>query len=327
MSGARVAVPEALLLPLAVAWDLLLGEPPTPVHPVVWMGTIARALERRAPSAGAGRQFRYGALLALGPPIAYAILVGGGWRRLRGWPIPALALGVPLLKSTFAIRELRRAGAVVRTALEDGDLARARVGLRSLVSRDAAELSAALVAAAATESLAENLSDAVVAPLCYYALFGLPGAVAYRAVNTLDALIGYRGRYEWLGKAAARLDDLLNLLPSRLTAGLIVAAAAVGGEDASRAWATLRRDGGATASPNAGWPMAAMAGALGVGLEKVGHYRLGAGGTSADATTIARAERLLLLAAGGAVLLASGARWVLAGRHGQSARSRDGGAG
>jgi adenosylcobinamide-phosphate synthase len=309
-------VAERWLLPLAVAWDLLLGEPPTRVHPVVGMGSVARVLERRAPAEGDGRQLVYGAALALVPPALYALALDRGWRRLRGRRFLALAVGVPLLKSTFAIRELRRAGERVRAPLAAGDLAAAREGLRSLVSRDVAALDGALVAAAATESLAENLSDSIVAPFLYYALLGLPGAVAYRAINTLDAMIGYRGRYEWLGKAAARLDDLVNLAPARLTAVLIVLAAGVVGEDARGAWATLRRDAGATASPNAGWPMAALAGALGVELEKVGHYRLGAGGAAADAATIARADRLVGLVAGGATVLAIGLRWILARRRG-----------
>jgi adenosylcobinamide-phosphate synthase len=171
-----------------------------------------------------------------------------------------------------------------------------------------------LVAAAAVESLAENLGDSVVAPLCYYAIGGLPGAVAYRAVNTLDSMIGYRGRYEWLGKAGARLDDVLNLLPSRLAVLLIVGAAAVVGEDARGAWRVARRDARLTAGPNAGWPMAAMAGALGVELEKVGHYRLGAGGAAADATAIERADRVIAVAALAAAVLACGVRAFVARR-------------
>src|SRR3954451_9401336 len=191
------------------------------------MGNLARALERRAPAAGDGWQLAYGAVLAIAPPVAYALASGRGWHWLRDRPLLALAVGVPLLKSTFAIRELRRAGQRVRVPLAAGDLVMAREGLRSLVSRDVAALDAALIAAAATESLAENLSDSIVAPFLYYALFGLPGAVAYRAINTLDAMIGYRGRYEWLGKAAARLDDLANLVPARVTAGLLILAAVV----------------------------------------------------------------------------------------------------
>ena len=168
----------------------------------------ARALERRAPTDGAARQFAYGAVLAVVPPLAYAA-VGAlrGWHRLRGQPSCVLALGVPLLKSTFAIRELRRAG--------EGFASRSPRAISRRRARVCGRWSAAipptldapLIAAAAIESLAENLSDSIVAPLCYWALFGLPGAVAYRAINTLDAMIGYRGRYEWLGKAGARLDD------------------------------------------------------------------------------------------------------------------------
>ena len=310
---------DVMLLPLAVAWDAVLGEPPGAVHPVVWMGRAARAIERRAPGSGRAAQLAYGAGLAIGPPLVYAAAAGWGWRRARRRPVIALTIGVPLLKSMFALRALREAGEGVRAPLAGGDLAGARVGLRSLVSRDAAGLDGPLIAAAAVESLAENLGDSVVAPLCAYAVGGLPGAVAYRAVNTLDAMIGYRGRYEWLGKAAARLDDVLNLLPSRLAALLIVGAAAIVGEDARGAWWVARRDARLTPSPNAGWPMAAMAGALGVELEKVGQYRLGAGGAVADAATIRRADRVVAVAAWGAVALACvgravvgwwGRRWV-----------------
>jgi len=148
-----------------------------------------------------------------------------------------------------------------------------------LVSRDTATLSATQVSAATIESVAENLSDSVVAPLLYYAVGGLPAAFGYRFANTADAMVGYRDEvYEWLGKAPARLDDLFNLVPARLAAALIVAAAPLTGESAGRAWRIWRRDAGKTASPNAGHPMSAMAGALDVELEKVGHYRLGAAG-------------------------------------------------
>src|SRR4029077_2094874 len=152
----------------------------------------------------------------------------------------------------------------VSRALARGDLAAARRGLASLCSRDPGALDGPARAAATIESLAENASDSVVAPLFYFALFGIPGAVFYRAVNTLDAMIGYHGRYEYLGKAAARFDDLLNLIPARLTAGLLLAAAAVARANVWDGLRVLRRDHGAPASPNAGWPMAAMAGLLGV---------------------------------------------------------------
>ncbi|NJN68054.1 MAG: cobalamin biosynthesis protein, partial [Chloroflexaceae bacterium] len=155
----------------------------------------------------------------------------------------------------------------------------------------------AAIAAAAIESLAENTSDSVVAPLLAYALGGLPGAFAYRAANTLDAMVGYRGRYEYLGKVPARLDDLLNLVPARLTA-LLIAAAAVGcSADAPQAWQVMWRDHALTASPNAGWPMAAVAGALGVRLEKMGHYCLNERGRAPTAADIRRAGRVVGVAA------------------------------
>jgi len=160
------------------------------------------------------------------------------------------------------------------------------------------------VAAAAIESLAENLSDSFVAPLVAYALFGLPGAVAYRAVNTLDAMIGYRGRYEYLGKAAARLDDLLNLIPARVSAGLLLVAGALTRADVAGGIRVLGRDRRATASPNAGWPMATMAGLLGVTLEKPGHYRLGDGPAAVAPSDIDRAWRIVAVAAALAAVVA-----------------------
>jgi adenosylcobinamide-phosphate synthase len=150
------------------------------------------------------------------------------------------------------------------------------------------------VAAATVESVAENTSDGLVAPLLYYAWGGLPGALAYRFTNTADSMLGYRdATYEWLGKAPARLDDLANLLPARISAGLILLAAALLGQDAGRAWRIWQRDAGRTASPNAGHPMSAMAGALGVELVKVGHYRLGVGGRPPAPEDIRRALHIM----------------------------------
>jgi adenosylcobinamide-phosphate synthase len=131
------------------------------------------------------------------------------------------------------------------------------------------------VASGAIESVAENLTDALVAPVAFFVAFGLPGALAYRALNTADTMLGYReGPLEFFGKVAARLDDLANLVPARLAALAVVVAAGAG---AVSAWTTMARDHARTASPNAGWTMAAMAGALDVTLHKPGAYRLGRG--------------------------------------------------
>ena len=159
--------------------------------------------------------------------------------------------------------------------------------------------------------MAENSSDSIVAPLFFYAVGGVPGALAYRAVNTLDAMIGYRGEYEWLGKAAARLDDVANLVPARLTAALLALAAPLGRGSALRALATWVRDRAHTASPNAGHPMAAMAAALGVVLEKRGAYCLGADLRTPEARDIGRAVRVK---AGAAAFATAAAVFALARR-------------
>jgi adenosylcobinamide-phosphate synthase len=293
----------------ALALDLIAGEPPNALHPVVWMGRLQRALRRRAPKPPA-RAFAWGALMALAGPLVFG---GGAWLVLRAlgrWPLVELGAEIFLLKSSLAMRALAAAAIAVARALSRGDLDAARAALRSLVSRDVSALSAPLLAAAAIESVAENTSDSVVAPLFYWALLGVPGALAYRAANTLDALIGYHGETEWLGKPAARLDDALNLAPARITAALLVAASALAASPANalRVWL---RDGAATESPNAGRPMAAMAGALGVELEKIGCYRLGAGGGAPGAGDIGRAVLVMALACALAALAAAAA-WSLA---------------
>lgn len=300
---------EALLvLAGAVALDLLLGEPPAAVHPVVWMGRLQRALRRHAPARPAPA-FLYGAAMAALGPLLFGLGSAALLRLLAPWPAASIAVSAYLLKSAFAVRALAAAALEVRTALVRGDLAGARQGLRSLVSRDTSALPPPLLAAAAVESVAENASDSVIAPLFWFALLGIPGALAYRAANTLDAQIGYRGETEWLGKAAARLDDALNLIPARLTAGLLVLASAACGASPGGALRIWFRDARLTESPNAGRPMAAMAGALEVQLEKIGCYRLGAPGGEPGPDQILRSVHLLaatcaLAVAGCGLLLA-----------------------
>ena len=288
---------EVAVLGLAVGLDALCGEPPNQWHPVAIAGRLIAAADRRAPVLPFAA-LAYGTVVALGGTLACGLgarlLVSGLAGRLPLLQIPATVL---LLKSTFAVRALHEAAVAVAEPLAMDNLPTARCRLRALVSRDATELDAPLVAAAAVESVAENLSDSFVAPLVWYALLGIPGAVAYRFANTCDAMLGYRGRYEYLGKAAAHLDDALNWLPARLSALAIVAAAPLVGANARGAWRVMRRHHGRTASPNAGWPMSATAGALGVRLEKRGHYQLGCGPRAANAATIGDAVRLMRAAA------------------------------
>ena len=291
---------------LAVALDLLLGDPPNRYHPVAWIGRLIALGRRWAASVPAEFLVLYGALLIVVVTIT-AVMAGLAPGRRGLAPVAARRLLAQawLLKCGFSLRGLVAAVWEVRDRLEAGDLAGARAAVgRHLVSRPVEELEAEATASAAVESLAENLNDSWVAPLCFYLVGGLPGAWAYRAVNTADAMIGYRdGMLEQLGGASARLDDLLNLVPSRLAALAVVAGAWLGGESGSRAWDIWRRDGGLTASPNAGQTMAAMAGALGVTLEKRGHYRLG-DGPAPDVAVIDRAVGVFAAAAGVALVAA-----------------------
>ncbi len=291
----------------ALALDAALAEPPAAVHPVVLMGRAIGWLERRAPSRG---ELLYGVAL-VAAPAAGAAAIGELAQRVRLAPVRILAV-LFLLKSTFALRALVAAAARVERAVAADDLPGARSALAVLVGRPAAELDPPRIASAAIESLAENLADSYVAPLFWYALGGPSAALAYRAVNTADAMVGYRGRYELLGKAAARLDDLASYVPSRLAALALVAAAPLAGANARDALATLLRDGGRTESPNAGRPIAAAAGALGIWLEKPGHYRLGTG-RAPRRTDIARAGRLIAAGAIVATVTILGARGALRG--------------
>lgn len=287
--------PDANLavLALALALDAAVGDPVSRWHPVALFGRLLAAVYARAPAEGSGRQLLYGALAA-GLALAAA---GGGAALLlhvvgQVSEVGAVLVGVVLLKASFSYRRLEEAALAVAAHLDGDELEAARASLAALVSRDARDLSPALVASAAVESVAENLSDSFVAPIFYFLCFGVPGAVVYRAINTLDAMVGYHGRYEYLGRAAARLDDAANLIPARLTALLLAGSALFAKASPARAAGRAWSEHGRTESPNAGWPMATMAGALAVRLEKVGHYCLGDGGIACTAASIRRAVGL-----------------------------------
>jgi len=268
------------VLALAVLLDLSLGEPAGRWHPVTWIGGLIRLLRRIGPRGGAAALLVYGGVLmgvVIGV-VAGAVLLFESF--LSTAPMASSVVFKAIaLKCSFSLRSLFTAVELVRGHLVAGDLSGARRELGvHLVSRSTADLDRQQVASGAVESLAENLTDAWVAPICFFLAGGLEAAWVYRAVNTADAMIGYRvGELEHLGRVAARLDDALNFVPARLAALSLVAGAWLAGRSASGAWRLMRRDGGLTASPNAGRTMAAMAGALGVSLEKPGHYRLGDG--------------------------------------------------
>jgi adenosylcobinamide-phosphate synthase len=270
------ALHAAVVVVLAVALDRALGDPPNAVHPVAWMGRALAAGRRWLCRGRAWWLLLAGGVLVL-VVMALAAAAGALVEAVAAALGPAgLVVEAAALKATIAPRGLALAARAVAAPLARDALDEARAALGfHLVSRPTAALDAGHVASGAVESVAENLTDALVGPVLCFLVWGVPGALAYRALNTADTMLGYReGALEYFGKAAARLDDLANLLPARLAALALVIAA---GRHARPAWRVMARDHGRTASPNAGWTMAAMAGALGVTLEKPGAYRLGDG--------------------------------------------------
>ncbi len=304
----RLALATVLL---AAAFDVTVGEPPAAVHPVVWMGRLVGALERRRPRGQPRAELAYGALIVVltaGAAFAGGAVIRIGLARLPWWA--SLVIGGWVLKNTFSLRGLVGAGRDVQRALAR-DVAAARVRLAALVSR-APDLEPPLIVSAAVESLAENLTDSVVSPLLYYALFGLPGALAYRAINTMDAMLGYRDEREYVGKVAARSDDVANWVPTRLAALLLVAVAGLKGR-AGAAWWALRTQHLPQHGPNKTLAIATMAGALNVQLEKPGVYALGRAGRPLTADVIDDAVLLVWVAGGVAIAGAAALAGLLAG--------------
>ena len=305
---------DVLALLLALALDLALGEPPNRLHPTVWIGNTVALAERIAPGpqAATAIQLAFGAGMALLIPAGWGVAAWAlSFGLMQLHPLAYVLVVALLLKTTFSVRMLHRVAAGIGSILTAGDIAEARRQMSALVSRDTSQLTVGQMAAGAIESVAENITDSIVGPLLAFALFGLPGAVAYRAINTLDSMVGYHGRYEYLGKPSARLDDLVNLLPARIAAVLLwLSTMALPGMASGRAWRIMFAHRKRTESPNAGWTMAAMAGGLGVTLEKVGHYRLGDPAPEPEAQHIGRATRALYATTALAAAVAVGILWL-----------------
>ena len=283
----------ALLIAMAV--DRWLGEPPVRWHPVVWMGNYlnwaaGRMHPNPSPTVRDLKAFsRAAQYWWVGTAIILIVSCALQWAvLLLPWYVAAPLLGIAL-KPMLAWAMLRREVQAVEDALGDS-LQAGRTRLALLVSRDTKNLSESEVRESAVESLAENLNDSVVAPIFWFVLFGLPGAAVYRFANTADAMWGYRGlrsgkNWEWTGKWAAWADDVLSWLPARLTALLLALVA--GGVNLK----SLRLEARKTPSPNSGWPMAAMALALGVSLHKPDVYALNPAGRAPVVSDTALAQK------------------------------------
>jgi adenosylcobinamide-phosphate synthase len=290
---------EALfILLLALALDLALGEPPSVIHPVVRMGKLVSFLIKGGRQNSPTAQFFYGlgvVLVTIGifaAPVFFALFY------LKNVNVVAyVIIAAMILKTTFSLRELRRSALKIKHLLAEDKLGEARFELRALVGRDTSKLDKSLMASATIESVAENSCDSFVAPLFYFLFLGVPGAIAYRVINTLDAMIGHHGEFEYLGKFAAHLDSIANFVPARITALIIVLAAQMQKMNVSGAWRIMRRDRNRTESPNAGWTMSAIAGALDVQLEKVGYYKLGDNHNSLSLSTIDASLQIVMTTA------------------------------
>jgi adenosylcobinamide-phosphate synthase len=259
---------STLVLAGAIALDILFGEPPLRLHPVVWMGRFVGWFKRTIPPTERPRDLASGGLLVLTLSAAAAI--------------PCHFITNPIaeavvLSTTFSHRYFRETLARLATTFATGSLDDKRRAMGELVSRDTTPLSEPELVGAAVETAMENITDSIAAPLLFYLVGGLEAAMAYRVMNTLDAMIGYRGVYFYYGKIAARLDDLFNFIPARLVALLLFVVGWTQRLPVGQAWALFRRDRNKTDSPNAGQTISAAAGLLGVQLSKRECYSLGDG--------------------------------------------------
>ncbi len=264
--------------------DLVFGEIPDRAHPTVYMGKIIAWLKPRIRNPNPTKEKANGVLLCIGLVALFAIPVFFLLWAIRtyvlgwvGWTIYIVVAAI-LLKSTFALRCMRYYTHPVETAMKNKDLDEARQWLHYIVRRNPNQLDERHIISAAVESIAESTTDGVTSPFFFYALFGLPGAFAFRAINTLDSMVGYKDPANTnIGWFSAKMDTIANYIPSRVTAILIVASSALLGGHWRNSWRILMRDKNKTASPNAGWTISAMAGALNTQLEKKGYYALGDG--------------------------------------------------
>ena len=294
-----VFVDSLLIFVLAFLIDVVFGEFPDRFHPTVWIGKAIAFFKPKFKSANPRIEKINGVILCVLVILIVAVPVGlllFGIRLFFGW-IPYIVVSAVLLQTTFAIKCMRQYTVPIAEAIRNKDFDKARQRLYYIVRRDPTKLSEQQIVSAAVESIAESTTDGITTPFFFFALFGVPGAFAFRVINTLDSMIGYKDEEHLnIGWFSAKLDTIANYIPARLTAVLMVAAAGLLGENWRESWRILQRDKTKTNSVNAGWTMSAMAGALGVQLEKSGHYALGDKGDISP-EHITRALRVMELTA------------------------------
>jgi adenosylcobinamide-phosphate synthase len=294
-------VDSLLIFALAFFIDIVFGEIPDRTHPTVWMGQVIAWFKPKIKSANPRVEKINGVLLCLGVMALFSVPVSfllWGIRQIPVWGwLLYIVVAAVLLKTTFALKCMRYYTFPIEKALKDKDMDKARQWLRFIVRRDPNNLDERHIISAAVESIAESTTDGVTSPFFFFALFGVPGAFAFRVINTLDSMVGYKDPVNVnIGWFSAKMDTITNYIPARLTAVLMVVAAMLLGENWRNSWRILQRDRSKTVSPNAGWTISAMAGALNTQLEKQGYYALG-DGENISPEDITKAWRIMELTA------------------------------
>jgi adenosylcobinamide-phosphate synthase len=296
-------VDSACIFGLAFLIDLVFGEYPDRIHPTIGIGKMILFLKKKAKHSNPKQEKANGVLMALSIMLTSALPVFALMYFLRSLPFPYgevlyIVVGAILFKATFAISGMGQYTKPIAKALKSRDLDSARKWLPYIVRRDPNTLNERQIISAAVESIAESTTDGITAPFFYFAIFGVPGAYAYRVINTLDSMVGYKNEeFRNIGWFSAKMDTLTNWLPARITAYLMVAAAALLRLDSRESLRILERDKHKTSSPNAGFTISAMAGALNIQLEKKGNYCLGDDRGSISYEDISRALRVMTVTA------------------------------
>ncbi len=298
-TDSSLIVDSLLIFSLAFLIDLVLGEVPDRIHPTVWMGKVTYYFKSKLKNKNSRVEKINGVILCLLIIALFVVpvyLVLFWVREFLGW-LPYIVASAIVLNTTFAIKCMKQYTFPVADAVEKGDYSRAKQLLPFIVRRNPNELTKRHIISAAVETIAEGTTDGITSPFFCFALFGVPGAVAFRVVNTLDSMVGYKDLdHINIGWFSAKMDTIANYIPARLTAILMILAALLLRENWRKSWKILQRDRKNTASPNAGWTISTMAGALNIQLEKPSFYTIG-DNNDLSPTHITKALRIMVLTA------------------------------
>ena len=289
-----------VIVGFALLLDFLIGDPKTKYHPTAWIGKLIAVLVPFTRNNSPKKELFGGILIvfvvvAIVSTLLVALDFGISLLTIDIVSlVVSIAVGSILLKTTIAIRGMQKHALAVVHALEKDDLDSARNHLSMIVKRNTKHLDKNHISSAVLESVSENTVDGITGPLFYYAIFGLPGAFVYRAINTIDSMVGYKtSLFRNIGWFGANCDTILNYIPSRLTGLVMILSALILGYNWKESFYIMRRDGKKLESPNAGFPIAALAGALGTKLEKINYYAVGDGNIEFTKSHIISAIRLM----------------------------------